>query len=160
VARWTPGQGESEVPGTRMRFPNGVVASDDGRSIYVNEFSARTVHKINLKDGSNVGTAEVDFLPDNLTWTNDHRLLVAGVKGARGDCPPGSGRSCLDGFGVAEIDPSTMRARVIFDSATADPLISGVSSALKIGDSVYLGAFLGDRLVKIPYSPGPRATPR
>jgi hypothetical protein len=42
-------------------------------------------------------------------------------------------------------------ARAIFDSATHDPLISGVSVALEVGDSIYLGAFQGDRLVRIPY---------
>lgn len=152
VARWTPGKGASEVPGTRMRFPNGVVASTDGRYIYVNEFIARTVHKYDMAGGTEVGSAAVDFLPDNLTWTDEGRLLVAGVKGARGDCPTGSGRPCIDGFGVAEIDPATMQARTIFDSASTGPLISGVSVALKVGDWVYLGAFLGDRLVRIPYN--------
>jgi SMP-30/Gluconolactonase/LRE-like region len=151
VARWTPGKGESEVPGTRMRLPNGVVVSEDGRYMYVNEFGARLVRKYDLVDGKEGDSAKVDFLPDNLTWTKEGRLLVAGVKGARGDCPEGSGKPCIDGFGVAEIDPATMHARVIFDSASAEPLISGVSVALKVGGAVYLGAFLGDRLVKIPY---------
>jgi hypothetical protein len=90
-------------------------------------------------------------MPDNLTWTKEGRLLVAGVKGARGDCPEGSGRLCIQGFGVAEIDPVQMQARTIFDSATQDPLISGVSVALEVGDAIYLGAFQGDRLVKIRY---------
>jgi hypothetical protein len=128
------------------------VASADGRFIYVNEFRAQVVHKFDLEKGADVGSVKVDFLPDNLTWTQQGSLLVAGVKGARGDCPEGSGRRCLDGFGVAEIDPSTMKARTVFDSASApEPLISGVSSALQVGDSIYLGAFLGDRIVKIPY---------
>lgn len=151
VARWTPGKSEAEVPGTRMRLPNGVVVSPDGRYMYVNEFGARVVRKYDLKDGSERGSAGVDFLPDNLTWTEQGMLLVAGVKGARGDCPQGSGRSCIDGFGVAEIDPVKMQARPIFDSASTDPLISGVSVALKVGDSIYLGAFRGDRVVRIPY---------
>jgi SMP-30/Gluconolactonase/LRE-like region len=141
VARWTPGKGESEVPGTRMRFPNGVVVSADGRYMYVNEFIARVVHKYDLTGGSEVGSVGVDFLPDNLTWTDQGHLLAAGVKGVRG----------LEAFGVAEIDPEKMQARTIFDSASAEPMISGVSSALKVGDSVYLGAFQGDRIVKIPY---------
>ena len=151
VARWTPGGGESEVPGTRMRLPNGVVVSADGRYMYVNEFGARLVRKFDLQDGKEGGSAKVDFLPDNLTWTRQGLLLVAGIKGARGECPEGSGRLCIDGFGVAEIDPSTMQARAIFDSATVDPLMSGVSVALAVDRFVYLGAFLGDRVVKIPY---------
>ena len=151
VARWIPGKGESEIPGTRIRYPNGVVASSDGRYMYVNEFAARQVYKYDLKDGKILGTVKVDFMPDNLTWTKEGKLLDAGVKGARGDCPAGSGRPCIQGFGVAEIDPARMQARPIFDSAEHEPLIAGVSVALKVGGSIYFGAFLGDRLVKIPY---------
>ena len=152
VTRWTSGKGESEIPGTRMQYPNGVVASADGRYIYINEFQARQVLKYDLKAGMTVATVKVDFLPDNLTWEKDGKLLVAGVKGGRGDCPEGSGRPCIQGFGVAEIDPAKMEARTIFDSATTkEPLIGGVSSALRVGDFIYLGAFQGDRLVKIPY---------
>lgn len=151
VARWTPGKGESEVPGTRLPYPNGVVVSADGGTMFVNAFAARVVHKYDLPSGKETGSVKVDFLPDNLTWTKEGRLLVAGVKGARGDCPEGSGRPCIQGFGVAEINPATMQARPIFDSATVAPLITGVSVAFRVGDSLYLGAFQGDRLVKIPY---------
>jgi hypothetical protein len=151
VARWTPGKGESEVMGTRLRGPNGVVASADGRYMYVNEFPARVVHKFDLKEGKELGSVKLDFLPDNLTWTKQGHLLAAGVKGARGDCPEGSGKPCIQGFGVAEIDPAKMLARTVFDSATSGPLISSVSVALKVDNAVYVGAFRGDRLVKIPY---------
>jgi SMP-30/Gluconolactonase/LRE-like region len=151
VARWTPGKGESEIMNTRIRYPNGVVVSTDGRFMYVNEFAGSQVFKYDLKDEKMIGSVKVDFLPDNLTWTKEGKLLAAGVKGARGDCPEGSGRPCIQGFGVAEIDPKKMQARVIFDSGTHEPLIGGVSSALEVGNSIYLGAFQGDRLVKIPY---------
>lgn len=151
VAHWTPGKGESEIMGTRIPYPNGVVVSADGRDMYVNWFAAREVHKYDLNAAKETGSVKVDFMPDNLTWTKQGRLLVAGVKGARGDCPEGSGRPCIQGFGVAEIDPGKMQARTIFDSAATDPLMTGVSVAFAVGDSIYLGAFQGDRLVKIPY---------
>ena len=152
VVLWVPGKGERELMETRMRYPNGVVASADGRTIYINEFSARQVLKYDLAGGKVMGQVKVDFLPDNLTWTKDGKLLAAGVKGTRGECPEGSGRPCIQGFGVAEIDPAKMEARTIFDSATTEPLIGGVSVAFKAGGSIYLGAFQGDRLVKIPYT--------
>jgi hypothetical protein len=151
VARWTPGKGESEVAGTRVAYPNGVVVSADGHDMFLNVFAAREVRKYDLASGAVTGSAKVEFMPDNLTWTKQGRLLVAGVKGARGDCPEGSGRPCIQGFGVAEIDPAAMQARSIFDSATHEPLITGVSVAFAVGDAIYLGAFQGDRLVRIPY---------
>lgn len=153
VARWTPGKGLSEVMGTRVAYPNGVVVSADGRKMYLNVFAAREVRKYELESDSarETGSVKVAFMPDNLTWTKAGRLLAAGVKGARGECPDGSGRPCIQGFGVAEINPANLQARTIFDSASAEPLISGVSVALAVGKSIYLGAFQGDRLVKIPY---------
>ncbi|HLK49806.1 MAG TPA: SMP-30/gluconolactonase/LRE family protein [Bryobacteraceae bacterium] len=151
VGHWAPGKGESEVPGTRVAYPNGVVVSADGHEMFLNVFAAREVRKYDLDAGTQTGSVKVDFMPDNLTWTRQGRLLGAGVKGARGDCPEGSGRPCIQGFGVAEINPANMQARPIFDSSTHDPLISGVSVAFAVGNSIYLGAFQGDRLVKIPY---------
>jgi len=151
VAHWTPGKGESEIPGTRVAYPNGVIVSADGRDMYLNVFAAKEIRKYAIAGGEPKASVKVDFLPDNLTWTKEGRILAAGVKGARGDCPEGSGRPCIQGFGVAEINPATMLARPIFDSASTDPLIAGVSVAFAVDDSIYLGAFQGDRLVKIPY---------
>ena len=151
VARWIPGKGESEVPDTRVAYPNGVVVSTDARDMFLNVFAAREVRKYDLNSGEVTGSVKVDFLPDNLTWTKQGLLLVAGVKGVRGDCPEGSGRPCIQGFGVAEINPATMQARTVFDSAGHDTLISAVSVAFAVGDSIYLGAFQGDRLVNIAY---------
>jgi hypothetical protein len=110
---------------------------------------AREVHKYDLKEGKETGMVKLDFMPDNLTWTNKHQLLSAGVKGARGDCPSGSGTPYVLGFEVAQIDPAKMESHVIFDSQ-GKALISGVSVALEVGNSQYIGAFQGDRLVKVP----------
>ncbi len=149
VARWTPGKGETELPGTRQGYPNGVLVSADGRSMYFNAWTAKEVHKYDLKEGKETGVVKLDFMPDNITWTRDHKMLAAGVKGARGDCPAGSGTPCVSQFGVAEIDPAKMEAKTVFDSEGKGALISGVSVALQAGDAIYIGSFQGDRLVKI-----------
>lgn len=155
VVRWAAGKGETELPGTRFGYPNGVVVSADGRFIYYNAWTAREVHKYDLKAGKDVTVVKLEFLPDNLTWTgkttaNKGRLLAAGVKGTRGDCPAGSGAPCIQGFGIAEIDPANMHVRTVYDSQGKPPSIGGVSVALQVGSSAYIGSFQGDRLVKIP----------
>ncbi len=149
VARWTPGKGETELPGTRQGYPNGVLVSADGRSMYFNAWTAKEVHKYDLKEGKETGVVKLDFMPDNITWTRDHKMLAAGVKGARGNCPGDSTTPCVSQFGVAEIDPAKMEAKTVFDSEGKGALISGVSVALQAGDAIYIGSFQGDRLVKI-----------
>ncbi len=148
VSRWTAGKGEQEIPGTRIGYPNGILASKDGRFIYVNAWTAKEVHKYDLKTGKEVGMVKLDFMPDNVTWTEKHQILAAGVKGARGDC---GGSPCIQGFGVALIDPAKMTAKTEFDSQGKGALIGGVSVALQVGPSIYIGAFQGDRIVKIPW---------
>ncbi len=150
VSRWTPGKGEAELPGTRAGYPNGVLVSSDGRTMYFNAWTAKEVHKYDLKAEKETGMVKLDFMPDNITWTNRRTMLAAGVKGARGDCPPGSGTPCIQAFGVAEIDPGKMQAKTVFDSEGKGALISGVSVALQVGNSIYVGAFQGDRVVKVP----------
>ena len=37
------------------------------------------------------GVVKLDFMPDNISWTSKRTMLAAGIKGAVGDCPAGSG---------------------------------------------------------------------
>ncbi len=151
VSRWTAGKGETELPGTRAGYPNGVLVSSDGRYMYFNAWTAKEVHKYDLKASKEVAMVKLDFMPDNITWTDKKQMLAAGVKGTQGECPAGSGSPCIQGFGVAEIDPGKMTAKTVFDSQGKGALIGGVSVALQVGNSMYIGSFQGDRLVKVPF---------
>jgi hypothetical protein len=148
VSSWMSGKGEAELPGTRQGYPNGVIATSDGRTMYFNAWTAKEVHKYDVASGKEVGMVKLDFMPDNLTWTKKGRILAAGVKGARGDC---GGTPCLQAFAVADIDPATMKAETVFDSQGKGALIAGVSVALQMGNSIYIGAFQGDRLLRVPF---------
>ncbi len=150
VVKWTAAKGIQEIPGTRVGYPNGVLVSSDGRYMYLNAWTAKEVHKYDLKEGKELKVVKLDFMPDNVTWTPKRQILAAGVKGSRGDCPAGSGTPCNQTFGIAQIDPATMAVKTVFDSQGKGALISGVSVAYETGGSIYIGAFSGDRLVKIP----------
>ena len=56
---------------------------------------------------------------------------------------------CIHGFGVAEIDPATLKVAVPYDSK-GKALINGVSTALQVGRKIYVGSFQGTRLVILP----------
>jgi hypothetical protein len=146
VSRWTATAGESELPGTRQAYPNGVLVSADGKFMYFNAWTAKEVHKYDLTAMQDAGKVKLNFMPDNITWTKRGQMLAAGVIDARGQCAD-RGLACQQAFGVAAINPATMQAKDVFDSGSR-PLINGVSVALQVGNSVYVGAFGGDRLVK------------
>lgn len=150
IVRWQAGKGETELPGTRVGYANGVVASKDGRYLYIAAWTAKEIHKYDVRASKDVTVTKLDFMPDNITWTQKGQLLTAGVKGTRGNCPATSTTPCILGFNVAQIDPATMKIGQTFDSRDR-ALIAGVSVALQVGPAIYVGAFQGDRLVKIDW---------
>ncbi len=48
---------------------------------------------------------------------------------------------------MAEIDPAAFTTKNVFDSP--GKVISGVSVALRVGRAMYIGAFEGERIVRI-----------
>jgi hypothetical protein len=128
-----------------------VLASSDGRYMYYNAWTGKEVHKYDLKESKETAMVKLDFQPDNISWTDKKQMLAAGIKGTGGECPAGSGTPCIQAFGVAEIDPAKMTAKTVFDSQGKGALIGGVSVALQVGNSMYIGAFQGDRLVKVGF---------
>ena len=147
VVQWNASDGETVLPGSEYGFPNGILVSDDGRFAYISGWTTRSFHKYDLSRNHEIATVKFDFMPDNLTWTSEGRILAAGIKGVTGNCPQESSYPCIQGFGVAEIDPQTMSVSSIFNSA-GRALINGVSVAIEVNDEVYVGSFQGSRIVK------------
>lgn len=147
MVRWAPG-GEGELQGTRQGYPNGVVATPDARFAYYNAWTAKEVHKYDLRLQKDVAVMKLDFMPDNLTFTKKGNLLAAGIKGLNGDC---SGQPCREGFQVVALDSGKLSLKKVYDSAGKGALIPGVSVALQSGETVYIGAFQGDRIVKVKW---------
>ena len=58
VSSWMPGKGEMELPGTRQGYPNGVIASSDGHTLYFNAWTAKEVHKYDVPVGQGDGHGE------------------------------------------------------------------------------------------------------
>jgi hypothetical protein len=149
VAVWTHKNGETVLPGSEYGYPNGVVVSRDGRYAYISGWTTRDLHKYDLKAKKEVAKCELAFMPDNLTWKRDGKILAAGIKGVSGNCPKDSQNPCLQGFLLAEVDPETLKHRILYDN-NGKALINGVSVAIDAGDAFYVGSFQGNRIVKLP----------
>jgi DNA-binding beta-propeller fold protein YncE len=149
VAVWTQAAGEVVLPGSEYGYPNGVLVSPDGRYAYVSGWTTRDFHQYDLSNQRESARAAFTFMPDNLTWTPDGKILAAGIKGVNGNCPETSENPCLQGMVVAEVDPDTMAVTEVYDNA-GRALINGTSVAIEVSGAVYVGSFQGDRMVKIP----------
>jgi hypothetical protein len=146
LLEWHPGGAVTKIPGTDLSGANGILLADGGRVMYVAAWGTRDLVRFE-RSGDTVTkrVVPVDFAPDNLRWTSDGRLLVAGQKfTARREGP-----ASLDGWTVAIADPDTLQLTKLREVDGTAPF-QGVSSALEVDDEIWVGPFRGDRIAWFP----------
>jgi sugar lactone lactonase YvrE len=148
VYEWHPGGTVEAVPGTELSGANGIELSPDERWMYVAAIGAREVVRFDrAADPITKQSVTLDVRPDNLRWTNEGTLYTIGgnfVPPAQCASPP-----CATGWSVVEIDPDTLEAqRVTGVDQTA--ALQGASTALAVGDEIWVGTFRGDRVGYLP----------
>lgn len=146
VYLWTPGRGFSELPGTQLSGDNGVVASPDGKWLYVNAYGTREVYRVPLSGKGERSSVKVDFNPDNLRWAPDGKVFVTG-QFINPKNPPGA----HNGWATVRLDPRTMTTTpVVKEPGMAE--FDNATSAVQVGNTLWFGTFRGDR---VAYRPAP-----
>jgi hypothetical protein len=151
---WSPTGGWSEVPGSGMSGPNGVVASPDGRWLYVGGWGEEALVRISrLQEPVQRDQVGVGFHIDNVRWAPDGSLLAAGQYGAptaniggclnRGTCEGVSSR-------VARVDPQSLTAEQLVDHPS-NSLFPFGTAAIAVGDEIWFGGIGGgERIARFP----------
>ncbi len=142
VYHWVPGKGTSEVPGTQLSGDNGLLASPDGRTLYVNAYGSKEVWKVPLAGKDKPTSAKVEFNPDNLRWGENGQILITGQ--FRNQATPGP-----TDWGVARLDPESMHVTTIL-TAPGMAEFDNATTAVKAGNFLWLGTFKGDRVAYMP----------
>ncbi len=149
VLEWHPGSGFAQVPGSEGAMPNGIEASPDGESLYVDMYLGDEVRKLARRTGETLATVEIAS-PDNVLWSPDGTLLVASHNApirevmACGEIERGA---CPFHYGIVALDPETLAPKALYENRGA-PMGAG-TAALKIGDELVIGTFAGDRIVRV-----------
>ena len=149
VYEWSRERGFVEAPGTRSALPNGVTASRDERYLYVATANGGgEVRKIDRESGAIVARHAVSK-PDNFSWADDGRLIVASHADSIWElaaCRRVPRGACGAAFEVLALDPDSLEGMAWLAHRGAP--IGGVSVAVELGDSLYLGSFAGDRIAR------------
>ena len=155
-----------ELKGTELVANNGIETSPDDREFYVASTTTRRVYAFSrAKPGAGpLRFAQLkDFGPDNVRWTADNRLITAGLidnEPACGGRPKDEkGIRCPMGYAVATIDPKTMTATEIARGPRT-PSFTGTAMAAVVGNELWLGSFLADRLAYRSAEVNAAAVPR
>jgi len=148
VWSWRPDTGWKWASGKELSGANGVEASPDGRFLFVSEWSRRRLWRFPLNGRGDGRFIDVDFLPDNLRWSTDGQLLVAG-QNARPEEVFGctsKPASCPIRFTVAAINPGTMTEQKLI--VEGDERFGGATAAIRVAQELWLGRFFGGTLAR------------
>jgi hypothetical protein len=144
VYEWQPGRGFAPLTGADITGDNGVAISRDGRWLYFNWFFGRAVIRVSRDGRGERMTTPLDFLPDNIHDAPDGSLYVTGQnadpKQLMAGCPSGN---CQHATTIVKLDPVTMQTRVIA-RLPPNATFSDGTTALQVGDTIFLGSYLGD----------------
>ena len=152
VWRWSKGTGPTLLPGTGGSLTNGIEISPDERFIFINQYIDKEIHKYDLSARKTVAIGQVANV-DNSAWGPTGELWLAShlmdlpVYQA---CTKDHSVTCGMAFEIVALDPETMESRVVFHHQ--GPPMGAATVAVPHRGKVYLGSFLGDRLLVVPVS--------
>lgn len=156
VWRWHPQRGWSRVPGSEGGLPNGIEISDDGRVAYINEYFGDRVTALDIERGERLWQTAVSG-PDNNSFAADGSLLVAShLQGLDSvfACNTSRDRPCTLPYAIVALDIASGRARTVLTGGGSDPM-GAATVAVQLGSDLYIGSFVGDRMVRRPWPPAP-----
>lgn len=150
VAKWAPGAGWSEVPGTQFSANNGIAVSEDGKRLFVTGWGDSKLHVISLGEIPYTHQAlELGAVhPDNIRDTADGRLLITGQAATPAEILACATRqSCEVGFKVIAVDPVSLSIDALLDEP-GSRTFGGASAAILVGDELWVGTFSGSRIAR------------
>ncbi|MBY0400294.1 hypothetical protein K2X89_08370 [Myxococcota bacterium] len=152
VFAWNAKDGYRKIDGTEGVMTNGIAASADGKTLFVNITMQNEVRKVDVATGQVLATAPIK-MPDNTTWAPDgKRLLVASLHGFEttnfATCVDLAQGACPVPFAIQAVDAETMAPLgPVYESAGAP--MGGGTVGLQVGNELFIGSFTGDRILRV-----------
>ena len=146
--------GWRRVPGSEGTAPNGLEISKDGRWLYIAGWAEEKLTRVSRgQTPVQKDVIKLGFRPDNVRMSPDGSVLFAAGHTDK------DGRSIVEPreplretSNVAKIDPRTLDVRRIFQHPAIEGFVAS-TTAVQIGDEIWLGSQRGDR---VAYFPAPK----
>lgn len=143
VMRWSPSTGWRKASPVALSGANGIEVSSDFHWLYVSEWARRRLWRLPLDSHAKPSFVTVDFLPDNLRWTPDGKLLLTGQVAAPEvvfGCVQ-SKNPCPAHFKIELVQPATLAQSVLLDGG--DSHFGLGTGAIKIEHTLWIGSAIG-----------------
>lgn len=148
VWSWTAEDGYIQVPGTAGSLPNGITRDDAGERIFVSYYMNNVNRAFDAATGELLASYDVAF-PDNVAWAGGS-LYIASHDFGFGETESCNGRitTCPLPYSIYRVHPDTMEGIKL---VSGDGVPFGTATvAVPVGDSLWMGSYLGDRIAKVP----------
>jgi hypothetical protein len=154
VLRWSRTGGWRSVPGAGISFPNGLLVAPDGRRLLVAGYTEQAVVELPLAGGTQEPRrVEVPFNPDNLRWSPQGEVLVAGQDEEPAvvqlTCIESERETCPIPTGVARLDPASFAATPLY-AYPGDERFGLGTAAIVVGPELWIGSARAKRLLRVP----------
>jgi DNA-binding beta-propeller fold protein YncE len=151
---WKSGQGWSPVPGSEgMSGPNGVIASPDGKDIYVAVWSGKQLVRITRGETPEKKAVPTGILTDNVRWAPDGRSIFVGGQDATVkqvlECFESKAANCNVPFKVYRANPQTLKLTDIVKSGVYGVFGAG-TGAIEEHNQIWVSSFRSDRIAIFP----------
>lgn len=143
--------GWRRVPGTENTAPNGLEVSKDGRWLYIAGWAEEKLTRVSRgRTPVQRDVIALGFRPDNVRFSADgSALFAAGHSDKDGRSIVEPREPLRETSNVARIDPVTLKFERIFQHKTIPGFVAS-TTAVPIGEEMWLGAQRGDRLAYMP----------
>ncbi len=156
VFEWQPASGFQRIAGSELDGDNGIEVSADGKWLFVNAWVGQQVIRMSRTAAATGRTTlPVKFMPDNIRRAPDGTLLITGqnetIKNINA-CRAGAGGVNCDkpvGTTVLRLDTQAMTLKPVVELPGTNAFNNG-TTALQIGDQLWIGTFRGDRVAIVP----------
>lgn len=150
VLEWTPDAGWRELPGSAAPAPNGVAVSADGERVFAAVWGPGGLIRVRRHGDPERAAMGLPFHADNLSWTPEGRLLVAGQQGSIGSilaCRRLEAGTCGVAFAVAAIDPDSLQVESVLEHSGRETMGMATVAVERDGE-IWLGTAFGDRVAR------------
>jgi hypothetical protein len=148
VLTWRAASGWREVAGGEVITPNGILATPDGATLYVDSYAPGEVIELTLgPSGAARRTVKLGFMTDNVRWGRRGMLTVAGQRAPFMDiarCYQSKASVCDIASAMAEIDRANLSVRC---QRPAD--LSFATTAVPVGAEIWLSSLRGDAIRRL-----------
>lgn len=148
VLSWRAATGWREVAGGDVVTPNGILATPDGATLYVDSYAPGELVELTLgPSGATRRTVKLGFMADNVRWGRGGTLTVAGQRAPFMDiarCYQSKAAVCDIPSAMAQIDLAS------FSVLCQHPVdLSFATTAVPVGNEIWLSSLRGDAIRRL-----------